>query len=177
MSLRIESSSSPTALRRPPIADDETGDQNRLPAVVMEENLPNILSYGLGSRHLDLNQKADLTLKEGRHLQFGNTEYILICGLKGGRYVDLLYDEKGQSNSSLRARLFPDISGARLRLNDLEVFIMSPKYSEVEDEDVVLLIQLVFVLKGLHEQDVKTCIPVAIYNLADNRDDWNSLYI
>nr|KAJ0190480.1 hypothetical protein LSAT_V11C800428750 [Lactuca sativa] len=202
----------------------------------MEENLPNILSDGLGSRdsggkiysvvgkihstegyisprrtlrgvkqcstkyrkeaprrmeHLDLNQKADLTLKgmhiphgdpllvhlmmlyevrtqevfemgrflfdiEGRHLQFGETEYILICGLKVGRYVDLLYDEKGRSNSSLRARLFPDISDARLRLKDLEDFIMSPKYLEVKDEDVVMLIQLVFVLKGLHGRDVKT---------------------
>ncbi|CAI9294167.1 unnamed protein product [Lactuca saligna] len=205
----------------------------------MEENLPNILSDSLGSRHLDLNQKADLTLKgvvgtiinkyfprltqsqrqlfeaspfgiflgmhiphgdplfvhlmmlhevrtqevfemgrflfdiEGRHLEFGETEYILICGLKVARYVDLLYDEKGRSNSCLRARLFPDISDARLRLKDLEDFIMSPKYLEVKDEDVVMLIQLVFVLKGLHERDVKTCIPATIYNLADNRDDWN----
>ncbi|CAI9279643.1 unnamed protein product [Lactuca saligna] len=49
-SLRIESLSSPTALQRPPIADDETGDQDRLPAVVTEENFPNILSDGLGSR-------------------------------------------------------------------------------------------------------------------------------
>nr|KAJ0217152.1 hypothetical protein LSAT_V11C300145120 [Lactuca sativa] len=106
---------------------------------------------------------------EGRHLQFGETEYILICGLKVGRYVDLLYDEKGR----LHARLLPDISDARLRLKDLEDFIMSPKYLEVEDEDVVMLIQLVFVLKGLHGRDVKTCIPAAIYNLADNRDDWN----
>nr|KAJ0201213.1 hypothetical protein LSAT_V11C600326390 [Lactuca sativa] len=111
---------------------------------------------------------------EGRHLEFGETEYILICGLKVGRYVDLLYDEKGRSNSSLRARLFPDISNARLRLKDLEDFIMSPKYLEVEDEDVVMLIQLVFVLKGLHGRDVKTCIPAAIYNLADNSDDWNT---
>ncbi|CAI9301271.1 unnamed protein product [Lactuca saligna] len=316
--------------------DDETGDQDRLPAVEMEENLPNILSDGLGShiklnaqknalrtekigglgfdggkihsavgkihsaegyislwrtlrgvnqcstkyrkeaprrvevdpqrllrgmtyslrgvnqcsmkyrkevplrvKHLDLNQKADLTLKgvvgtiinkyfprltqsqrqlfeaslfgillgmhiphgdsllvhlmmlhevrtqevfeigrflfdiEGRYLEFDETEYILICGLKVGCYVDLLYDEKGQSNSSLRARLFPDISDARLRLKDLEDFIMSPKYLEVEDEDVVMLIQLVFVLKGLHGRDVKMCIPAAIYNLANNRDDWN----
>nr|KAJ0209699.1 hypothetical protein LSAT_V11C400223900 [Lactuca sativa] len=188
--------------------DDETGFQDPLPAVEMDENLPNILSDGLGSRHLDLNQKAYLTLKgmhiphgdpllvhlmmlhevrtqevfemgrflfdiEGRHLEFGETEYILIYGLKVGRYVDLLYDEKGGSNSSLRARLFPDISNARLRLKDLEDLIMSPKYLEIEDEDVVMLIQLVFVLKGLHGHDVKTCIPAAIYNIANNRDDWN----
>ncbi|KAL7607192.1 hypothetical protein Lser_V15G20435 [Lactuca serriola] len=91
---------------------------------------------------------------EGRHLEFGETEYILIYGLKVGRYVDLLYDEKGGSNSSLRARLFPDISDVRLRLKDLEDFIMSPKYLEIENEDVVMLIQLVFVLKGLHGHDV-----------------------
>nr|KAJ0209221.1 hypothetical protein LSAT_V11C400196230 [Lactuca sativa] len=36
-----------------------------------------------------------------------------------------------------------------------------------------MLIQLVFVLKRLHGRDVKTCIPTAIYNLADNRDNWN----
>ncbi|CAI9261519.1 unnamed protein product [Lactuca saligna] len=37
----------------------------------MEENLPNILSDSLGSRHLDLNQKADLTLK-GMHIPHGD---------------------------------------------------------------------------------------------------------
>nr|KAJ0185800.1 hypothetical protein LSAT_V11C900496810 [Lactuca sativa] len=70
-----------------------------------------------------------------------------------------------------------DISDARMWLKDLEEFIMSPKYLEVEDEDAVMLIQLVFVLKGLHGRDVKTCIPAAIYKLADNRDDWNRYYI
>ena len=110
-------------------------------------------------------------------MDFGETEYILICGLKVGPYVDLLHDEKGRSDSNLRARLFPDISDARLWLKDLEDFIMSPKYLEVEDEDDVMLIQLVFVLKGLHGRDVKTCIPAALYNLADNRDDWNRYYI
>ncbi|XP_052619940.1 uncharacterized protein LOC128126210 [Lactuca sativa] len=65
---------------------------------------------------------------EGVQLDFGETEYILICGLKVGPYVDLLHDEKGQSNSKLRSRLFPDISDARLRLKDLEDLNMSPNY-------------------------------------------------
>ena len=51
---------------------------------------------------------------QGILLDFGETEYILICGLKVGPYVDLLHDEKGRSDSNLRARLFPDISDARL---------------------------------------------------------------
>nr|KAJ0218836.1 hypothetical protein LSAT_V11C300114440 [Lactuca sativa] len=36
-----------------------------------------------------------------------------------------------------------------------------------------MLIQLVFMLTGLHEHDVKTCIPAAVSKLADNRDYWN----
>nr|KAJ0218081.1 hypothetical protein LSAT_V11C300150970 [Lactuca sativa] len=112
---------------------------------------------------------------EGIRLDFGVIEYILICGLKVGPYVDLLHYEKGQSNSQLRARLFPDISDSRFRLKDLEDLIMSPNYLALQDEDVVMLIQLVFMLKGLHGRDVKTGIPAAVYKLADNIDDWNSI--
>ncbi|CAI9270033.1 unnamed protein product [Lactuca saligna] len=82
-------------------------------------------------------------------------------------YVDLLHDEKGWSNSNLRARLFPDISDARLWLKDLEDLVISLNYLALQDEDVVMLIQLVFMLKGLHGQDVKTGIPAAVYKLAD----------
>ncbi|CAI9270054.1 unnamed protein product [Lactuca saligna] len=87
------------------------------------------------------------------------------------------YGSQGRSNSQLRARLFPDISDSRLRLKDLEDFIMSPNYSALQDEDAVMLIQHVFMLKGLHGQDVKTGIPAAVYKLADNIDDWNRYYI
>nr|KAJ0198869.1 hypothetical protein LSAT_V11C600299210 [Lactuca sativa] len=45
--------------------------------------------------------------------------------------------------------------------------------SELSDEDTVMLIQLVFILKGLHGRDVKTCFHAAIYKLADNIYDWN----
>nr|KAJ0214241.1 hypothetical protein LSAT_V11C400169630 [Lactuca sativa] len=110
---------------------------------------------------------------EGIQLDFGETEYILICGLKVGLYVDLHHDKKGQSNSKLRARLFPDISDSRLRLKDLEDLIMSPNYLALQDEDDVILTHLVFMLKGLHGQEVKMGIPAAIYKLADNIDDWN----
>nr|KAJ0190074.1 hypothetical protein LSAT_V11C800453180 [Lactuca sativa] len=110
---------------------------------------------------------------QGTQLDFGETKYILICGLKVGPYVDLLYDGKGQSNSQLRARLFPDISDSRLWLKDLEDLIMSSNSSALKDEDVVMLIQLVFMLKGLHGRDVKTGNPAAVYKLADNIDDWN----
>nr|KAJ0189709.1 hypothetical protein LSAT_V11C800453290 [Lactuca sativa] len=65
-------------------------------------------------------------------------------------YVDLLHDEKGRSNSNICARLFPDISDACFRLKDLEDYIMSPNYLSLQDEDVVMLILLVFMLKGLH---------------------------
>nr|KAJ0190519.1 hypothetical protein LSAT_V11C800447340 [Lactuca sativa] len=99
---------------------------------------------------------------QGMHLDFGETEYILICGLKVGPYVDLLHDEKDQSNSKRCARLFPDISDARFQLKDLEDFIMSPNYLAVQDED-----------DGLHGRDIKTSILVAVYKLADNIDDWN----
>nr|KAJ0219853.1 hypothetical protein LSAT_V11C200070430 [Lactuca sativa] len=110
---------------------------------------------------------------EGIQLDFGETEYILICGLKVGPYVDLLHEEQGQSNSKLRARLFPYISDARLRLKDLEELIMSPNYLALQDEDVVMLIQLVFMFKGLHGWDIKIGISVALYKLADNIDDLN----
>ncbi|KAL7609966.1 hypothetical protein Lser_V15G10053 [Lactuca serriola] len=110
---------------------------------------------------------------QGMQLDFGETEYILICGLRVGPYVDLLHDERGWSNSNLRARLFPDITDAHLRLKDSEDYIMSPNYFPLKDEDVVMLIQLVFMLKGLHGQDVKMSIPTAVYKLADNIDDWN----
>ncbi|CAI9263973.1 unnamed protein product [Lactuca saligna] len=113
----------------------------------------------------------------GTHLDFGETEYILICGLKFGPYDDLLQDRKSRSNSILRAQLFPYSSDACLRLKDLEDFIMSPNYLAIHDEDVVRLIQLVFMLKGLHGRDVKTCILVAVYKFADNSDDWNKYYI
>ncbi|CAI9277948.1 unnamed protein product [Lactuca saligna] len=123
-----------------------------------------------------INKETQVSAKarEGIQVDFGETKYILICGLKVGPYVDLLHDEKGQSNSNIHARLFPDISDARLRLKDLEDLIMSPNYLVLQDEDDVMLIQLVFMLKGLHERDVKTGIPAAVYKLADNIDDWNS---
>ncbi|CAI9279206.1 unnamed protein product [Lactuca saligna] len=110
---------------------------------------------------------------EGILLDFGETEYIKICRLKVGPYVDLLHDEKGRSNSNLLTRLFPYISDACLRLKDLEDYITFPNYLSLQDEDVVMLIQLVFMLKGLHGRDVKMGIPTAIYKLADNLDDWN----
>ncbi|CAI9262401.1 unnamed protein product [Lactuca saligna] len=50
---------------------------------------------------------------------------------------------------------------------------MSPNYLALQDEDDVMHIQLVFMLKGLHGRDVKTGIPAAVYKLADNIDDWN----
>ncbi|CAI9302207.1 unnamed protein product [Lactuca saligna] len=113
----------------------------------------------------------------GMQLDLGETEYIFICGVSVGPYVDLLHDERGWSNSNLRARLFPDIIDARLWLKDLEDYIMSPNYSTLQGEDAVMLIQLVLMLKGLHGWDVKKGIPAAIYKLADNIDDWNRYYI
>nr|KAJ0189051.1 hypothetical protein LSAT_V11C800427400 [Lactuca sativa] len=110
---------------------------------------------------------------QGMQLDFSEIEYILICGLKVGPYVDLLQDEKGRSNSNLCARLFPDISDARLRLKDLEDYIISVNYLSLQDENVVILIHLVYMLKGLHRRDVKTGIPAALYKLSDNIDDWN----
>ncbi|CAI9282959.1 unnamed protein product [Lactuca saligna] len=79
---------------------------------------------------------------------FGETEYILISGLRVGPYVDLLHDERGRSNSNLRARLFPDITDACMQLKYLEDYIMSPNYWALQDEDAVMLVQLVFMLKG-----------------------------
>nr|KAJ0207481.1 hypothetical protein LSAT_V11C500294120 [Lactuca sativa]KAJ0208175.1 hypothetical protein LSAT_V11C500294110 [Lactuca sativa] len=100
---------------------------------------------------------------ERMQLDFGENEYILICGLKVGPYVDLLHDEKGRSNSNLRARLFPDISDALLWLKDLEYYIMSLNYLSLQDEDAVI-------------RDVKTGILTTVYKLADDIDDWNRLF-
>ncbi|CAI9298275.1 unnamed protein product [Lactuca saligna] len=65
------------------------------------------------------------------------------------------------------------ILDARLRLKDLEELIMSSNCLALQDEDAMMLIQLVFMLKGLHGRDIKTGIPAAVYKLADNIDDWN----
>nr|KAJ0211593.1 hypothetical protein LSAT_V11C400200500 [Lactuca sativa] len=86
--------------------------------------------------------------------------------------VDLLHEEKGRLNSNLRARLFPNITYATLRLRNIEEYIKSPKYQRLVDEDVVMLIQLVFVLKGLHGRDANTCIPTLVYKLVDNLNNW-----
>nr|KAJ0215637.1 hypothetical protein LSAT_V11C300132810 [Lactuca sativa] len=85
----------------------------------------------------------------------------------------LLHDKKCRSNSNLCARLFLDIFDARLRLNDLEDYIMSPIYLSLQDGDAVMLTHLVFMLKRLHGRDVKTGILAAVYKLADNIDDWS----
>nr|KAJ0196165.1 hypothetical protein LSAT_V11C700357400 [Lactuca sativa] len=85
-----------------------------------------------------------------------------------GPCVDLLYDEKGQSNSNIRARFIPRhfrctfAAGRFRRLHYV---------SKLFDNDYVMLIQLVFMLKDLHGRDVKTGIPMAVYKLADNIDD------
>nr|KAJ0208621.1 hypothetical protein LSAT_V11C400191560 [Lactuca sativa] len=92
--------------------------------------------------------------------------------LRVGPYVDLLHDERGWSNSNLRDRLFPDITDACLRLKDLEDYIISPNNLALQDEDTVMLIQLVFMLKSLHGRYVKTGILAAIYKFVNNIDDW-----
>nr|KAJ0201779.1 hypothetical protein LSAT_V11C600302590 [Lactuca sativa] len=134
---------------------------------------------GMHVPHGDLLLVHLMMLHEVRsqQLDFGETKYILICSLGVGPYVDLLHDEKVRLNSNPRARLFPDISDVHLRLKDLEEYIMSLNYLSLQDEDVVMLIQLVFMLKGLHGRDVKTGIPEAVYKLANNIDDWNMYYI
>ncbi|CAI9288409.1 unnamed protein product [Lactuca saligna] len=53
-------------------------------------------------------------------LDFGETEYIVISGLRVGPCVDLLHEEGGRSNSNLQVWLFPDITDARLWLKDLK---------------------------------------------------------
>ncbi|CAI9265822.1 unnamed protein product [Lactuca saligna] len=110
---------------------------------------------------------------QGVQLKFGETKYILISGLRVGPYVDLLHEERGHSNSNLWVRLFPNITDATLRVKHLTEYIMSPQHMRLHDADAILLIQLVFMLKGLHGQDVKTSISTAVYKLVDNICDWN----
>ncbi|CAI9276818.1 unnamed protein product [Lactuca saligna] len=62
-------------------------------------------------------------------LDFGETEYILISGLRVCPYVYLLHDEKGRLNSNLRARFFPKITNAHLWLRDLEILHYVSKLS------------------------------------------------
>nr|KAJ0194784.1 hypothetical protein LSAT_V11C700352920 [Lactuca sativa] len=101
---------------------------------------------------------------QGMQLNFGETEYILISGLRVGPYMYLLHDERGRSNSNLCARLFPDI----------RCTFVTQRFRRLHyDEDVVMLIQLVFMLKGLHGRDIKTGIHAAIYKLVGNIDEWN----
>nr|KAJ0200019.1 hypothetical protein LSAT_V11C600335310 [Lactuca sativa] len=64
--------------------------------------------------------------------------------------------------SWILARLFPYITDARLQLRDLEEYIISLNYLQLHDEDMVIIIQLVFMLKDLHGWDVKRCIPASV---------------
>nr|KAJ0203628.1 hypothetical protein LSAT_V11C500288840 [Lactuca sativa] len=95
---------------------------------------------------------------QGMQLDFGEIEYILFSVLRVGPY------------------LFPNITDARLQLKDLQDYIMSPNYLTLQDEDTLLFIHLVFMLKGLHGRDVKTGIPAAVYKLTDNIYDWNIIF-
>ncbi|CAI9298366.1 unnamed protein product [Lactuca saligna] len=105
---------------------------------------------------------------QGRVVEYGETEFCLISGLRFGPYVDII-NTKVSRNSSLRNRLFPNVRDKDLRLKDLEDYVIGPSFSTCSDEDAVMVMQMIFLLRGLIGRDGNTCIPSAVYELADSQ--------
>ncbi|CAI9269440.1 unnamed protein product [Lactuca saligna] len=109
---------------------------------------------------------------QGRVVKYGETEFCLISGLRLGQYVDII-NTKVNTNSTLRNRLLPNVRDEELRLKNLEDYNKGPAFSMCSAEDAVMVMQMMFLLRGLIGRDGNTCIPPAMYMLADSQYNWN----
>ncbi|KAL4587546.1 hypothetical protein LXL04_000417 [Taraxacum kok-saghyz] len=106
--------------------------------------------------------------KGGLHLEYGDSEFCLITGLKFGLFVNLLAGTKNPKNSLLRSRLFPKQTEKSLRLRDIQNFILDPRFLDASDDDAVMLMQIFVLLRGMLGRELKSCIPPLVFELADH---------
>ncbi|CAI9264203.1 unnamed protein product [Lactuca saligna] len=109
---------------------------------------------------------------QGRMVEYDEIEFCLITGLRFGPYVDIISTKVNRS-STLRNRLFHNVRDEDLRLKDLEDYVKGPAFSTYSDEDAVMVMQMIFLLRGLIGRDGNTCIPSAVYELDDSQYNWN----
>ncbi|CAI9286148.1 unnamed protein product [Lactuca saligna] len=109
---------------------------------------------------------------QGRVVEYGEIEFCLISGLRFGPYVDII-NTKVSKSLALRNRLFPNVRDEDLRLNDLENYVKGSAFSMCSDEDAVMVMQMIFLLRGLIGRYDNTCFPSAMYELADSQYNWN----
>ncbi|CAI9296112.1 unnamed protein product [Lactuca saligna] len=109
---------------------------------------------------------------QGRVVEYGETEFCLISGLRFGPYVDII-NKKVSTSSTLRNRLFSNVRDEDLWLKDLEDYIKGPTFSTCSNEDAVMVMEMIFLLRGLIGRDSNTCIPLEVYELADSQYNWN----
>nr|KAJ0186791.1 hypothetical protein LSAT_V11C900472780 [Lactuca sativa] len=107
---------------------------------------------------------------QGMMVEHGETEFCLISGLRFGSYVDITNTKVGTS-LALRNRLFPNVRDEDLLLKDLEDYIKGPTFSTCSDEDAVMVMQMM----SLIGRDENTCIPPAVYELADSQYNWTNI--
>ncbi|CAI9301822.1 unnamed protein product [Lactuca saligna] len=109
---------------------------------------------------------------QGRVVEYGETKFCLISCLRFGPYVDIK-NTKVTTSSTLRNRLFPSVKDEDLRMKDLEEYIKGLAFSTCSDEDAIMAMQMMFLLRGLIGRDNNTCILPAMYELADSQYYWN----
>ena len=110
---------------------------------------------------------------QGLHLEYGDSEFCLITGLKFGPFANLLAGTKNPKNSLLRSRLFPKQTDKSLRLRDIQDFILDPRFLDASDDDAVMLMQIFVLLRGMLGRELKSCIPPLVFELADHPYNWN----
>ncbi|KAL4578698.1 hypothetical protein LXL04_014827 [Taraxacum kok-saghyz] len=110
---------------------------------------------------------------DGHLLEYGESEFILITGLRVGEYFDILKEKKYRGNCMFRARVFPRISDKKLRLNDFSNLIHSASFKEINDSDASLVVQNFILLRGFMSRDLCTCIPPSVLTLVDDINSWN----
>ncbi|CAI9264483.1 unnamed protein product [Lactuca saligna] len=83
---------------------------------------------------------------QGRVVEYGETKFCLISGLRFGLYIDIINTEVS-TRSTLRNRLFPNVRDKDLRLKDLEDYIKGPAFLTCCDEDAVMVMKMIFLLR------------------------------
>ncbi|KAL4578729.1 hypothetical protein LXL04_014860 [Taraxacum kok-saghyz] len=126
-----------------------------------------------GDKELVLSKRIRFEV-DGHLLEYGESEFILITGLRVGEYFDILKEKKHRGNCMFRARVFPRISDKKLRLNDFSDLIESASFKEINDSDASLVVQIFILLRGFMGRDLCTCIPPSVLTLADDINSWNS---
>nr|KAJ0195840.1 hypothetical protein LSAT_V11C700348800 [Lactuca sativa] len=115
-----------------------------------------------------LHKVRDVEVANGRVVAYGEIKFCWISGLRFGPYVEII-NTKVSTSSTLRNQLFLNVRDEYLRLKDLEDYIKGPTFSTCSNEDAIMVMQMMFLLRGLIGRDGNTYIPPAVYELADSQ--------